>query len=302
MEIQVELSRRGIPFVVRSGVRFFEQAHIKDVLSHLKFVQNPSDELAFKRVIRLYPGVGSAAATAAWEALAGHAGTEETLQRADVVSAVAPRARPGVAKARDALLKICAPSLREAPGEMIASVLQSGYEDYLHAQFLNAQARIDDVRQLSTFAEQYPSLEDFLAEVSLLSEFNAEDPIEGREPDEYVTLSSVHQAKGLEWRAVFVVWLAEGRFPLSLSLRRVEDEEEERRLFYVATTRAKDELYLTYPLTSAPRDSEKTILRQSRFIEELPSGEQAPYDQLQITVEPAAPMLEGMEEKKALTR
>jgi DNA helicase II / ATP-dependent DNA helicase PcrA len=302
MEIQVELSRRGIPFIVRSGVRFFEQAHIKDVLAHLKFVQNPSDELSFKRVLRLYPGVGTAAAIAAWEAIAAATGpdTAEMLRRADLVTAVAPRARPGIAKARDALQRLCAPSLANAPGEMIVSVLETGYEDYLRAQFLNAQARVDDVRQLSTFAEQYPTVEDFLAEVSLLSEFNAEDPVEGREPDEYVTLSSVHQAKGLEWRIVFVVWLAEGRFPLALSLRTMEDEEEERRLFYVAATRAKEELYLSYPLTTAPRDSEKTLLRLSRFIDELPSGEKAPYDQLQITVE-HTPQLEGVEPPRAIT-
>lgn len=285
MEIQVELTRRGIPFVVRSGVRFFEQAHIKDVLAHLRFVANPLDELAFRRVVRLYPGVGTAAAAAAWGAVAAD---PSALGRDEFVQAAAPRARPGLARAREAILWLSEPARRAAPGEMVAAVLDGGYEEHLHANYVNAAARVDDVRQLAQFAGQYPSLKEFLREVSLVSEFNAENPVSGREPDEYLTLSSIHQAKGLEWRVVFVVWLAEGRFPLAVSLRRLEEEEEERRLFYVATTRAKEELVLAYPMTSAPRDSERTLLRVSRFIAELPAGDQAPYDRVQIVVEPPA--------------
>ena len=94
---------------------------------------------------------------------------------------------------------------------------------------------------------------------------------EGGEPDEKMVLSSVHQAKGLEWRAVFVVWLADGRFPSAQALKDRDGEEEERRLFYVACTRAKDELYLTYPVMAAPRDRERVVMKASRFLEELPA-------------------------------
>ncbi len=113
--------------------------------------------------------------------------------------------------------------------------------------------------------------ETFLAEISLLSELTAETVGEGGEPDEKMVLSSVHQAKGLEWRAVFVAWLADGRFPSAQALKDRDGEEEERRLFYVACTRAKDELYLTYPVVAAPRDRERVIMKASRFLEELPA-------------------------------
>jgi DNA helicase-2/ATP-dependent DNA helicase PcrA len=151
---------------------------------------------------------------------------------------------------------------------------------------------------MAEYAGGFQSLADFLSEVTLLAEFQSEDVVEGAEPDELVTLSSVHQAKGLEWRAVFVAWLADGRFPLALSLRQPAEEEEERRLFYVAVTRARDELWLTYPLTAAPKDNERTLLKVSRFVEELPDGDGAPYDRVQIEV--AAPALGAAERPRGL--
>ena len=131
--------------------------------------------------------------------------------------------------------------------------------------------RVEDVRQLAEYARGYEDTDAFLAEVALLTELTAETVSEGGEPDEKMVLSSVHQAKGLEWRAVFVVWLADGRFPSAQALKDRDGEEEERRLFYVACTRAKDELYLVHPVVAAPRDRERVVLKASRFLEELPA-------------------------------
>jgi DNA helicase-2/ATP-dependent DNA helicase PcrA len=294
MEIQLELARRGIPFVVRSGVRFLEQAHIKDVLAYLKFVHNPNDELAFKRVLKLYPGIGSGIADDAW-ALCNRWGERtnplQALERPEVKNGLPRRAQPGFERAVDTLLSLADHRLQSAPGEMVLKVLAGGYEDYLRDQFLNGDTRTDDIKQMADFAGSFATLHDFLAEVTLLAEFESEDVVEGAEPDEKVMLSSVHQAKGLEWRAVFIIWLADGRFPLALSLRQPAEEEEERRLFYVAATRARDELSLTYPMVAAPRDNERTLLKVSRFVEELPAGELAPYDRLQLELAPADPAL-----------
>ena len=285
MEIQFELARRGIPFVVRSGVRFFEAAHIKDVLAHLRFAHNPGDELALKRVLKLFPGIGSMTADAVWNALAarrrGGAGSVDELSSPDVASHVPPKAREGYRRAAELLRALTRAPTRDLPGESIDRVLEGGYEEYLRTAFLNADSRIEDIRQLADYARGYEDGETFLAEIALLTELTAETVAEGEEPDEKMVLSSVHQAKGLEWRAVFVVWLADGRFPSAQALRDPEGEEEERRLFYVACTRARDELTLCHPLVAAPRDRERVVLKASRFLEELP-GEPAVYERWQL--------------------
>jgi DNA helicase-2/ATP-dependent DNA helicase PcrA len=303
MEIQLELARRGIPFVVRSGVRFLEQAHIKDVLSYLKFVHNPMDELSLKRLMKLYPGIGSGVADDIWTALV-HWGERtsplQALERPEILNELPKKAHAGYQRAAETLLALSDHRLQTVPGEMVLKVLEGGYEDYLRAEFLNGEVRADDIRQMAEYAGGFQSLEEFLAEVSLLADFQSEDVVEGAEPDEYVTLSSDHQAKGLEWRAVFVAWLADGRFPLAMSLRQPEEEEEERRLFYVAVTRARDELYLTYPLTASSRDDERTLLKVSRFVEELPDGDKAPYDRVQIEVEPQPQALPQPPQQQAL--
>jgi DNA helicase-2/ATP-dependent DNA helicase PcrA len=274
MEIQFELARRGIPFVVRSGVRFFEAAHIKDVLAHLRFARNPGDELALKRCLRLAPGVGSATADAVWDAFSARRakgqGEVGELTAPEVVAHVPSKGRAGFRRLADLLKALSRPPTRDLPGESIEKVLEEGYEEFLRSEHLNADSRIEDVRQLAEYARGYEDADAFLSEIALLSELTAETVSEGGEPDEKMVLSSVHQAKGLEWRAVFVVWLADGRFPSAQALKDRDGEEEERRLFYVACTRAKDDLYLAYPVVAAPRDRERVVMKASRFLEELP--------------------------------
>jgi DNA helicase-2/ATP-dependent DNA helicase PcrA len=304
MEIQFELARRGIPFVVRSGVRFFEAAHIKDVLAHLRFGRNPGDELALKRALRLAPGVGSATADAVWGALEarrrGGAGSVDDLLAPDVAAHVPPKGRAGYLRLAALLRKLARPPTNDLPGESIELVLEQGYEDYLKAEFLNADSRIEDIRQLAEYARGYPDTEAFLAEIALLTELSAETVSEGGETDEKMVLSSVHQAKGLEWRAVFLAWLADGRFPSAQALKDLDGEEEERRLFYVACTRAKDELYLCFPLVAEPRDRERVVLKASRFLEELP-GDPLLYERWQLDDPTAAPLLPPANDPACLT-
>src|SRR5512133_124172 len=294
MEIQFELARRGIPFVVRSGVRFFEAAHVKDVLAHLRFVRNPGDELALKRCMRLTPGVGTATAEAVWMAFAARRqrgqGAVDELLAPEVASQVPSKGRAGYRRLVELLRALTRRPTSELPGEAIEKVLDDGYEEYLRAEFLNADSRVEDVRQLAEYARAYEDTETFLAEIALLAELSAETVSEGGEPDEKMVLSSVHQAKGLGWRAVVVVWLADGRFPSAQALRDRDGEEEERRLFYVACTRARDELYLCFPIMAAPRDRERVVLKVSRFVEELP-GDPPTYERWQLDAPGPAPAL-----------
>ncbi|HZT57246.1 MAG TPA: ATP-dependent helicase [Pyrinomonadaceae bacterium] len=278
LELQLELTRRGIPYRVRSGVRFFEQAHIKDVVSYLRLVTNPRDELAWKRVLRLIPNVGSAIANRVWERIGFAPDPLALVLRGDADAAAAKRGA-GWAEFRALLEELVRDEVRTAPARQIETILARGYEDYLESNYENAEARLEDLRQLAHYSARYSSAEEFLSELALLSTerygsaqaLTAEDVVEGGDEDETLTLTSVHQAKGLEWRAVFIVWAADGKFPSPRSLRDTEGEDEERRLWYVALTRARDQLYITYPLMVTDYSSRQTVLqRPSRFVTEVP--------------------------------
>lgn len=280
MEIQLELTNRGIPFEITSGLRFFEQAHIKDVASFMKFVCNRRDEVAFKRMAKMLPGVGAKTADGLWASWVKSDGfsSEVITSFSDClldfkVPAKAKASWEQFAYTLDEL--VTAEGKPKPPSPMMPSILGGVYEDYMRSKFTNFDNRRQDLLQLERYAEKFDDLEEFLSQLSLLA---GQDTLEASqaEPDkEAVALSSVHQAKGLEWRVVFVVWLADGRFPSSRVLDEDEEDnaglEEERRLFYVAVTRARDELYLTYPLLWHGAFDGEVLQRPSRFIEDIPT-------------------------------
>ncbi len=305
LELQMELSRRLIPYEIRSGVRFFEQAHIKDVISYLKIMANTRDELAWKRVLKLYPKVGEKTAAEVWARISEAVNPLERYLRG--VEAGGRGVGPGLSSLRDILRILDSDAMRRNPSEAIRIVVERGYADYARAKFANSQARLDDLEQLSQYALRYDDVEQFLNEVALANPLAGEDVAVVGPEDEKIVLSSVHQAKGLEWRVVFVIWLADGRFPSQRALRvpggivRIEPnrihealpllegatddatpaadgsielvipgEEEERRLFYVAATRAKQELYLVFPVMARDRAGMDILMEPSRFVRELP--------------------------------
>lgn len=283
LELQLELVRRGIPYEVRSGVRFFEQAHIKDVTAYLRLVVNPRDEIAWKRVLRLIPKIGQATAGRIWERLAYAEEPLALVSRAagegDPAGFALPRgAAAGWREFAGLVRDLVAPGTIDQPGKQIEMVLERGYLEYLAANYENAEARAEDLRQLANFAARYQTTAEFLSELALINTERFAPPgptvgtdvVMGGDEDERLTLSSVHQAKGLEWRVVFLIWAADGRFPSARSLREAEGEEEERRLFYVALTRAQDELYVCYPLVESERGRQTVIQRPSRFVTEVP--------------------------------
>jgi DNA helicase-2/ATP-dependent DNA helicase PcrA len=273
LEVQLEFTRRGIPFSITSGLRFFEQAHIKDVAAFMKFSVNPDDEVAFKRMVKLLPGIGAKSAETLWTK------TSSTLAAGKAITEVLSGYK-APAKSEKSLtqLLLTLSELRSGtapvpPATMIESVLFAVYDDYMRNKFANYDARREDLNTLQNYAKQFPSAEEFLAQLALLGGIETTEALAAnRDDDDKVTLSSVHQAKGLEWRAVFVVWLADGMFPTSRSLERDEDVEEERRLFYVAVTRCKDELYLTYPELRLNAGYGEAFQRPSRFLKELPEN------------------------------
>jgi DNA helicase-2/ATP-dependent DNA helicase PcrA len=295
LELQMELSRRMIPYEIRSGVRFFEQAHIKDVLAYLRILTNPRDELSWKRVLKLYPKVGERTAAAVWGELSA-AGDPLSYFLGGRPEGTGRAVQAGLRSLRKTLEFLSVEAMKRSPSESIRLVVDEGYGEYARTRFPNAQARLDDLEQLSQYATRYDSVEDFLNEVAMASPLAGEDVATVGPEDERVVLSSVHQAKGLEWRTVFIIWLADGRFPSARALRVpggvirmpqqpaiqlygdvsepgeivIPGEEEERRLFYVAVTRAKEELYLVFPVIARDRAQMDVLMEPSRFLRELP--------------------------------
>jgi DNA helicase II / ATP-dependent DNA helicase PcrA len=275
LEMQMELTRRGIPYSIRSGVRFFEQAHIKDLIAHLKIVLNPKDEAAWKRVLKLLPSIGRTTANRIWQVVAASEQPLSTIARDDF------RYKPRAAEAWGAfvslLQQISSNELSNKPGAQIDLVLASGYSEYLRISYENAESRIEDLNQLANYAARFDETEQFLSDLSLISSERfgvpdtpaGEDVMDADEDNDRIVLTSIHQAKGLEWHAVFLIWCADGKFPSARTLRDERALEEERRLFYVGSTRARDELYICYPLIDQDRTQMTIIQRPSRFVTEV---------------------------------
>jgi DNA helicase II / ATP-dependent DNA helicase PcrA len=274
LELQIELTRRGIPYEIRSGMRFFEQRHVKDVLAFLKIVVNPRDELSWKRALKIFPRVGERSASAVWEAIGGRPDPLASFrERGGVRGIELPRGADAALKPFLRLLeRLDGPTIRSSPAEAIRAVVEDVYRDFARAKFPNGDARLDDLEQFAQFAQTYDSIPAFLEEVTLFNELSGEDVVAGEPDDDRVVLSSVHQAKGLEWSRVILMGLSEGRFPSYRSSVTEEGLEEERRLFYVAVTRARNEVALVYPMLARDRYGVDVILEPSRFLTELPPG------------------------------
>ncbi len=288
LELQLELTRRQIPFSITSGIRFFEQAHIKDATAYLKFVANPKDEVSFKRLVLLLDGVGAKGAEKLWQTFCRSRGDEAQtnmeakLETPHVVSYKIAKALQRCATAIPK--KVAVPwaqfvatisqleeeSTRKSAAKMLRLVMDAGYDDYLKETYDNYERRLDEIQQLAEFAFQFGTVEEFLTQLALLTNVEAEeDPADDTEK---IKLSTIHQAKGLEFDVVFVIMLCDGLFPSARSTESNDGEEEERRLFYVSITRAKNELYLCYPNMRAGFGSSgmDTYQSPSRFLSEIP--------------------------------
>lgn len=351
LELQLEFTRRNIPFSITSGIRFFEQAHVKDVAAFLKLASNPRDELSFKRLVRLLPGVGGKGAEKLWAKFEAERrfatglesdNTQSRLQTgaptesATDASSPSPPSDGGEGRGEEVNLiekppltpalsplvphgereknsdskpntsqesasknpiavglQKCAASVpkkttvawaqftatmaqletepvRGKPAQMIRLVIEAGYKEHLQEEYANYRQRLEDLEQLATFAQQFKTLEEFLTQLALLTNVEAEDNEQTKDAEQ-IRLSTIHQAKGLEFDVVFVIMLCEGLFPSARSMESVEGEEEERRLFYVAVTRARNELYLSYPLIRMTPGTGGDVMQQpSRFLGEIP--------------------------------
>ncbi|OGH58579.1 MAG: hypothetical protein A2725_02655 [Candidatus Magasanikbacteria bacterium RIFCSPHIGHO2_01_FULL_33_34] len=242
--LEVELTRRDIPYEFRGGVRFFERSHIKDVLAYLKIYNNIQDEIAWSRVLNMQVGIGPASA----QAIIGKVkNIKDKSEINSVTDDLSPRAKIGWGD----FVQIWNSMDREVvkvPSALIQAVIQSKYKEYLEQEYPDARERMQDLEQLAMFADKQLDLDKFLAEASLQEGYGSKNrQTSDNEPK--LVLSTIHQAKGLEWEGVFIMSLNSGQFPSDRSMKEMNGLEEERRLFYVAITRAKKYLYFSYSLS-----------------------------------------------------
>ncbi len=270
LDIQLELARLQIPYQITSGVRFFEQAHIRDLVALLRFVYNPSDTAAWNRIAILLPKVGDKNAQKLHAAARDHARLLQqdfidALGTDDVASKVPKDAKDEWPKFIASLQQVKEMMRTMKPHNAVDIAIDGWYGDYLKGTYANYLSRLDDLKSMIGFASRYEEMQELLAQIMLL---NSETSDRSADPDaDALRLTTVHQAKGLEYAAVFIIGLADGSFPLRRAIE-AGDVEEERRLFYVAVTRARDELYLCFPKVNT-KGGPAMLQTPSRFLQEL---------------------------------
>ncbi|MBI3949009.1 MAG: UvrD-helicase domain-containing protein [Acidobacteria bacterium] len=271
-DLEIELSKHGIPFRKYGGIKLTESAHIKDVLAFLRLVVNPSDTVSWFRVLKLLENIGDATV----EQILAYLGIgEREFDTAKAKDNLFKKLKQFPAKAgyRDQLVRLAhllrTIAQRALPRNQLPDI-DRFYRPILKAKYDDYPRRERDLEYLISMAKRYKAGEELLADVAL-------DPVDMALGDAaargsgFVTLSTVHSAKGLEWDTVFVIWMMDGWFPSSRAFEAVEDLEEERRLLYVATTRAKRQLYYTYPLSAYEGVGRGSFSVVSRFLDPIPA-------------------------------
>jgi len=264
-DLEIELSRRNLPFVKRGGFKFIETSHVKDLLAHLRVIENPLDAVSWNRLLMLVEGVGPKKAQ---DLIASFVRSNQPLAALRDVSGRSSRPLKDLA----IMLEEAGRSESLTPAEQVNEVyryylpiLKEHYDDY--------PKRMRDLEHLYTIAERYGKLNDFLADLALEPPDESVADVEaGDRDDERLVLSTIHSAKGLEWQCVFLIWTVDGRFPSAYSFTSEEELEEERRLFYVAVTRAKKHLHLTYPVNVYDKATGSVLSKPSRFLDAVPSS------------------------------
>ncbi len=271
LELERLLPRARVPYVITSGIRFFEQAHVKDVCSLLRIVGTPTDELAFQRLLCLMPRVGERTARKVWLKLGGRFDVGDRAQR-ELLRTSLPKGAVSYWKEIEASFDGYDAEISGAEaGQLAEGFIHDFYALHVSRSYENAERRLDDLTALCDDCGKFEDLRTFLADVALLTNVDSENNSKGQDDSSAVRLSTIHQAKGLEWPVVFILWVNEGMFPSPRSLTEGDESDaEERRLFYVAVTRAKDELVICAPEVRRAREGGFIQCPPSRFIEEIP--------------------------------
>ncbi len=261
-DLEISLNKANIPYQKFGGIKFAETAHIKDLLAFFKVMYNPNDAVSWTRILMLHTGVGPATASKIVDLITSN---EISLENYTSLNEI-----KGKQSIRD-LFKILSQQYQSnsALGDK-ATRFAEYYKPILIDKHDDWRKRWKDLEMFISIAGTYKSLASFLNDMAIDPPTDKVDDIDPTDKEEEIlTLSTIHSAKGLEWKVVFVIWVLEGRFPSARSLDSIDSVEEERRLFYVACTRAKDILCLSYPMNIFDRESGSVLSQPSRFLEAI---------------------------------
>ena len=260
-DLEIELTKANIPFVKFGGFKFIETAHVKDMVAYLRVLENPRDVVAWNRILLLIDGVGPRTAEKVIDDILRHRAAFSSSHFWQEYNSY-----PDNVKGLFHLLKTISAE-KYPPAEKVARIVT-----YYHPMFKNRYddhtKRKKDLEMFEQIASRYDDVGTFLSDVALEPPNESVADVEpiGKD-DEYLTLSTIHSAKGLEWHSVFIIYALDGRFPSARAVGNVDDMEEERRLLYVACTRAKENLFITYPINIYDRETGMVLSKPSRFLE-----------------------------------
>jgi DNA helicase II / ATP-dependent DNA helicase PcrA len=259
MPLQAELVKRGIRFKLFGGRKFYEMANVRDVVSYLRLVANPTDELAWHRVLMLLPGIGVRTVERLLGLITHYNSLADIIEKVFTPFCTGQKNSEVFASFKILLQTISGPSM--LPARQLELVMEH-YGPIMKVKYKKDSTRVKELVMLVQMAQRYRTLKDFLADVAVDPDKDAKD-----DDFEYLTLSTVHSAKGLEWGRVFIIGLTDGVFPSNRSLIDADegDIEEEKRLFYVAVTRAKEELSLSFYIKKG--SNERSAGRLCRFLD-----------------------------------
>ncbi len=257
MPLQTELIREGVRFKLFGGRKFYEMANVRDVVSYLRLVANPADELAWHRVLMLLPGIGARTVERLLQLIVHYHSLADIIDKVFTPFCSGQKNSEVFVSLKKLLGDLCAPSI--LPARQVELVM-GHYEPIMRLKYKKEPSRVKELFMLGQMAQRYRTLKDFLADVAVDPDKDAND-----DDFEYLTLSTVHSAKGLEWGKVFIIGLVDGIFPSNRSVDDAADLEEEKRLFYVAVTRAKEELFLSF--YTAKGANEYVKARRCRFLD-----------------------------------
>ena len=272
-DLEIELNKANIPFVKFGGFKFIETAHIKDVVAYLRVLENPRDAVAWNRILLLIDGVGPRTAQRSSRTLwlAGHVRQQKRNR------APSPHSGPPstIIPKTSAVCSTCCAAWHPQhmlPADKVQSIIDY-YDPIFTRRYDDYNKRKKDLEMFQQITERYRSVGSLLADLALepATESVTDITAPGTD-DEKLILSTIHSAKGLEWHSVFVIYALEGRFPVTRAALNEETMEEERRLMYVACTRAKENLFITYPINVYDRESGLVLSKPSRFIADLPEN------------------------------